>query len=659
QQQVSTHDSRRRHISEMHPNGLPYTNPRPLIRTSGADWDFQAHMELVQTMRDGIREHYFHFMEGRYDKMYMPIYLFLSGAGTGKSRNASEFHNTAMSSLSDDDTELRIRLQHAWAFHVTLENGTALQPSELDPVHAVGSRMLLQLVPGTELVDILRDYEAPHPLDVIRLVAKHYNQQLSDSTIILVVDGMQRLMSNYEAGLQADSVFYKTLTAIGDLTQYGAFILPCCTATVTRPVNECLKSSVRKRVFLPVAPLTTPQQEGRPIFDQNSALLRILESDCGGHGRALEILWDLIRSRDMQRCDVGELMVRLRTRLAEQYREAFPEQHVAKAIINAVLTHQRLSTRQIVPNISLYPDQLVEPGLIRFDKDPFNNYGYLHVPYIWLWVMAAGTGDNDLLSQWKFNDYSDLLAREDRTLPSGCSWENFEKINARFRSMKSQAMADGQFTSISQVHHGASLSNDIAFRNHPLDISVAHFQTSTKTTLLNRFYWPVICSRGFVSIRDHKNIVLNASSAPYGDAFLSLDSMPTVNEVHQYKFYTGDSIVNQELYNREREKAAGRDDFFLLITTQNAQRIELPPNSGIVDRSVWSDYFGPFAGRAYIYLDQGLPNINSADYVTLQLVNGIGDARATQILELRPFSSIDDAARRTGISRKILEGYMF
>jgi hypothetical protein len=113
--------------------------------------------------------------------------------------------------------------------------------------------MLHQLLPDCKLGNVINDYVAPLPLEVLQLVAKHKNQALEDATIIVVVDAMQRLMDSYEDGLRTSSPFYRTLTAIGDLAHQGAFLLPCCTATVSRPIDEGLKSSQRKRVYLPVA----------------------------------------------------------------------------------------------------------------------------------------------------------------------------------------------------------------------------------------------------------------------------------------------------------------------------------------------------------------------------------------------------------------------
>lgn len=109
--------------------------------------------------------------------------------------------------------------------------------------------MLLQLLPGKELKHIIDSYEASDPLMVLELLAKHKKQELKDATIIVVVNGMQNLMASYEDGLNADSWFYRTLTSIGNLAHKSAFLLPCCTATVSRPVEQVLRPSSRKCIY--------------------------------------------------------------------------------------------------------------------------------------------------------------------------------------------------------------------------------------------------------------------------------------------------------------------------------------------------------------------------------------------------------------------------
>ena len=109
--------------------------------------------------------------------------------------------------------------------------------------------------------------------------------------------------------------------------------------------------------------------------------------------------------------------------------------------------------------------------------------------------------------------------------------------------------------------------------------------------------WDVKCRNLIIDVRQFKHCIINAPVAPYGDAFLSLDQPGTEspNEVHQY--LRKDSVSQKE-YQEERKKSASENDFFILFTTAKC-KIQIPKMSGIVDRDAFTNYFGPFAGRAY------------------------------------------------------------
>jgi hypothetical protein len=80
-----------------------------------------------------IRGHYKPFLQGNLNKSDIPfIYLFLSGAGTGKSRNANEFYQMAISCLlSSKDKELLAGIKDVHMFHISFDNGTPLQPGKI------------------------------------------------------------------------------------------------------------------------------------------------------------------------------------------------------------------------------------------------------------------------------------------------------------------------------------------------------------------------------------------------------------------------------------------------------------------------------------------------------------------------------------------------
>ena len=90
---------------------------------------------------------------------------------------------------------------------------------------------------------LLRHTIPPHPMDVVKLIAKHYNRGLKSATVILIVDGMQHLMENKDDGLKSSSTFYKTPNSFADLVFSDTFMIPVCTSAIAGPIYGALRYS--------------------------------------------------------------------------------------------------------------------------------------------------------------------------------------------------------------------------------------------------------------------------------------------------------------------------------------------------------------------------------------------------------------------------------
>ena len=248
---------------------LEYKPPQPFFQTSGLSWSYQPGVNLYKTLKESLMESYKHYREGSTDKIYHPLYFFIAGVGAGKSRHATKFSKSVVECLSDDDAELKNKLNDAWVFHVSLENETSLREEETQaPFEAIGTRMLLQLLPHLRLKDLVQRFKPPDPLDILELIAKQHRCRLAETVVILVIDGLQTIFEN--------TYSRSTVMNIGDLTASGPFIIPCYTATSS---PEILSS--RPRLYLGVEPLESPDIDGSAVFG-NDPLTNILVRDCGG-----------------------------------------------------------------------------------------------------------------------------------------------------------------------------------------------------------------------------------------------------------------------------------------------------------------------------------------------------------------------------------------
>ncbi|CAB4423970.1 unnamed protein product [Rhizophagus irregularis] len=652
-------------ITEAFPQGLMYKKPKPLVASYGSNWEYQFDTQLVKILKKNTEDHYKHFKGESSDKMNCPTYFLFSGAGTGKSRNASEFHNMLIESLKNSNNlELKGMIQDAWVFNVSLENGTSFSRS-IEPfdILAIGIRMLWQVYNGDyDFNRFLFTYDPPTPLEVIQLLARGHHKEKEDMkkiAIILVIDGLQNFMLSNDDGLDKNSWFYQTLSKISDLgVSNDLFLIPYCTATITRPFDQAVQPSMRLRVHLPVASLKPPtilddNNSSIKVFQDNH-IMNLLVDDCGGHGRALEVLAELVKDKNIKDCNINQLMHDLRSSLELRYAGALNiSASDAQAIVRAILTRTRLDSRNVVPGTNRFPDYFVQPGLIRFEKIGTSVEGYLNAPYIWIWIMSqpSTSGGDPLLRDWQFCDYEGHAAKFDRRrIPGAQFWEHFEYFIVTFRCLKSKVLKEGEKTSISDIHAGARLrlKDNFNFTNHHLALEHAKHQEDTNSSHYAKNK-KILCEDSEVNVREGKHCIINGGSAPHGDSFLGLDQSRkdnvNPNEVHQTKKWKVAKIT-KKLYYDERKKSAGDKDFFILFTTSKTEDFDIPMNSGIVDESNWNDYFGPFSGRAYNYAIVGALDINNATTTELMTIYDLGEVTANNIITKRPFNSMEEERTR-------------
>ena len=594
--------------------GLPYSPPSPgsLVNSPGRQWDYQASPELTEVLHDEVKQHFDNYVRQYIDKTTIPLYLFLSGAGTGKSRNAAELDKTIYKCFDgtyfDENQQLVSQLQSPFVFHVSLETGTSLREEEGDPWKAIGARMLLQILQN----DVPRDkklsvnnitsmWHPPTPDEIIQLLSPAGSSALEKRTVILVVDGLHNISTVF-----GEYKMLEVLTNLGDLAHRG-FIIVCGTSTVSGPFDRLLAGSRRRRIPLLCSPLDPPRINDKPVFSMDNVVQQVLVSDCGGPGRAFEFLLKIFQMLpgDVS-CEVKHVIAQ---KLQILYSGVLPSENDSVAIIKAVLANKCLPRYAPIPGTQVTPDEVCQNGLIRFTSENTgsnNPVGYFKVPYIWLLILCLTYKGNRFFQEFQLLDYRDFRSKQDPTLPGGFSLADFEKLMVKVRKIKSHMFEDGQKVTLGELHQGAIMGKEtetIAFNNRHLNGDVAVHRIQTKTTRNNEHSWVIETSAGQVYIRLHKHIILNGTSAPDGDAVLSLDSTTPRTETHQYKHLRKGSFD----FNKEKNKAAGTNDIFALFCTSSIPRLRdnnryhIPPRSILVAKDNWDSYFGPYASRSYLF----------------------------------------------------------
>jgi hypothetical protein len=623
-------------------DGINYIPPHHLVATSGRNWVFQPHPDLYKTLATNVLEHYDAYNSNMIDKTYVPIYFYLGGAGTGKSRHASEFVFSVQEAIKFH-TNLAQRLKKSFVFHVSFENGTPLLEDEMSNLwNAVGVRMLQQLL--REPIDQVRSQYVAEPGAIFRLVAEKANVDLyKDFTGILVVDGVHKALARDDDGRNKNGPFYRLLTQIGSLSlmsrgsfeteegklRIAPFIMTCVTATFFGPIEHLLADSHRKRVFLPLNRLQAPtwKNDNSPVL-RDSPFIRLLVKDVGGHARAMELIADELAQYQIElEPNISDFATAIYGKLMDRYSEAVSLlRHYAFPIVQCILSRQQISLQDLIPGSKHRWEHVTASGLIWFEAvgPGYDTDGYLVAPYIWLWMLARLPPSQnalrlcEFLTRWKFNDYAELVHLETgEGLPGDTTWQSFEVFCCSFRILRSLGFEDGQEVPLDVLHSGCKLRDDrkTMVVNRHLDLAKAACQYETKSTDKEWSAEEVETKNKGTLNADAQlsHVILNGTSAPFGDFFFSI-KIPTqralngrgslgetVREVGQCKLVR--AKLSGGTYEAEREKSAGPDDIFVLYTqTRTPKDCALPDRSGLVDASCWDSYFGPFSGRAYLAL---------------------------------------------------------
>ncbi|CAG8472747.1 13632_t:CDS:1, partial [Gigaspora rosea] len=608
-----------------------------------------------------------YWKNGQIDKTYIPLYFLLSGAGTGKSRTANELPRLAKEYAEDiGDADLKKALEKPFVFNVSFENGTPLNlTEEKAPTQAIGLRMLHQLLGKTRTAwdTIIQQYMAS-PSDVLNLISMHHKISYKDMTVFLVVDGLQTALKNGEDSHSKSSFFNDCMTVLSGIARQsgGPFVIACCAATITSPVEEFLSFSHQKRIFLPTAHLTAPYKRELGVLTQvfpSYPIIEMLINDMGGHGQALETLHDvLIQYKDLDAVNFTDLANDVRTKLLDRYSEwIVAGSRVLIPVLRIILAHQVVDNTMPFPGTDgLRVDYVTQFGLIWFQRT-MGTQGFLTCAYVWLWIMAHTSGD-PILKNWRFTYYEEQQGISDVTVPPGAQyWQHLEHYIAQIRVLKSMVYGNGEEISMSQIHSGARINGDVKICNVPLILERAVKQTPTNSSALKDSM--VQCENGQINVFEGRHCIINCCSAPAGDSFCGVrfnSNNYCFTEIHQCKLVKSD--VNDDMFKMERQKAADKNDYLILFTTGRCTA-NLTWLSGVVDKDVWDVYFGPFSGRAFRYAINSPPAANRATFFELTGINGIGIIRANMIIQKRPYNNLDDCYQKTNIPKNLLRNLSF
>ncbi|KAI9994923.1 hypothetical protein PInf_011766 [Phytophthora infestans] len=620
-----------------------WKEPKSLVATTGANWDFQNSLDLGN-LASAIGRHYQAWRDGKTDKRSHPLFVCLDGPGTGKSRLLDEFPNVLQQRIFRDETQgdpaMKQLLQTAYNFKITFENGTTDNYGISDPRKMIGTRMLYQLQESDWTMFNANPVNQVFPAEVLTKLSAITETDSNRMCVILCVDSLQKLQ--HEPGSK-HSEFYTAFASLCDLVNASkCWLIVICAATIYQPVDEFLAASPQWREMLQTTSLKRPKINGRDVFDTfdygNGALTQLLVDDMGGHGRALEELFNVMLQNEGQAFEFIPVMHKVLAAIRQAYPAIVAQMQSMKQAFLAVISRRRVDGNSRFGSLTL--DQVISCGLIRLDGT------HLQCPFVLYMLLET----HDI--PWnKHATYAPAERLEDLK-----PWQLWEHFNCKFRVLKSQAFAQEEPVLWTDIHHGARFGDGCNRRviERQLTYALADKRMPTKT----KGFKEERCSCG----NDQGKCFLYqpADGSPSGDVFLCLEDATKgfFHEVHQCKCVEGN--LSLDVFEQERLKAAGPDDLFILYCTSLVTAdLCLLPNSAFVDATCWEAYYGPFAARAFFIKSVPLPCINTSSEVQLEFVEGVGPAYRARIAKKRPFTSLEDAFVKTKIPVKVLRRFKF
>ena len=591
-------------------SGLKYRDPSGLLRTRGADWDYVGIEDLQKQLRKPLTELCQNKGNGE-DKMLHPLFLVVAAPGQGKSRFLQEFHR-----LADDTGVINSSSygQRFLQFQLTLENGQKVDAFyDKSPQTILASRMLWQLLakadftrfgwaglPPSFTFEQLRAEVATEGIlvdEVIQALEKGEGLSGAKWSLSLALDGLHNLPGSEDMSSKS-TTFYQTMQAVCQLVNrdVGPLVVGVISATTRVGVASSLADSPQQRAFIRLPRVEVVQRNGTDVFNfSGNKILELVQSDMGGHGRALEQL-EAIGIQDPRSAE--NVVQRVRVELFRAYPSAIPTDFLP--VLKAALAGKWLNLDETVGGQN--PEKL---QLVQLEYSSSGKLRRLLLPYIWIHLAIV---DEPQLQDWALLDYRDINNKPD---PNGFDWETFL---VRFRALKSLVWNDGESVSLSDLHAGA-LINSAAFggrcvKNRPLQIVTAKGWTATNAQHfgLKKEQRGTIGPDGQTALAgedlqngNYSYIVRNAKSAPAADfaALLEDAGGKPFSECGQAK--QGQAIVDNQVIQDERAKSCDADDVLILFCTEekHIQQQDLPPMTGIVQPAQWREYFGPYVGRAW------------------------------------------------------------
>lgn len=200
--------------------------------------------------------------------------------------------------------------------------------------------------------------------------------------------------------------------------------------------------------------------DGQKIFRSRDPLVRLIVFDMDGHGRALEILWDVLSAQRetwkgleilangsvmkspawSDEVPLSKIVGDVLVQLSKRYSKMFVNIHDWLPLFQAILVGRKFSSPTALLGNNVPLDHYLSAGLIRWDPST------QRVTCAFVWLCFAANENQDICDLLQSAEAYQATQRDSSVNPvkfamaANC-WMHFDEFVARFQAMKSKVFA--------------------------------------------------------------------------------------------------------------------------------------------------------------------------------------------------------------------------
>ncbi|GBB94196.1 hypothetical protein RclHR1_02310002 [Rhizophagus clarus] len=687
-----------------------------LVTSVGKDFEFRGRDNTFKILWEGKND--LNGIKGRFEninnnnKNAHPIPVLAGGPGTGKSRFLDELERLTKEHVNKDEKSRKI-FENMTFLNVTYGNESP--PTSLDIQVGCEASLAFRILfeyfrpKGSSFGEFINNCKNSNNKDIDNLTLDRalniiyidfteqviQNSSVEKQKILILIVGIDEFNKLYEINENLTDL----VTCIGGIMckpPAGIFFAPVLSGTIKGPIDDYIKSSLCKRLRLPLPLLEnddTIEIFGKAIrneeYVRRNHRFRLCICDIGGHVKTLEYFYQFFIDRLEQlgngnphQVQVSEVIQSVKHKIIFSYNlkqyAIYLESTLAKAILGLPIRKNEKVNEQCNES---YED-LDHAGILKLIQCKKEHY-QIRIPYVLVCLLVKQSRSNDLVF------WNEMLIYEETMW-----WQSFEEFNARFWALRLHLFRLAGYSKITlkELLKGAEFSRGLP------DIEITLPETTIRLCRLNHRFpkkddapelWQLeqdedmnVTQNDFINV-EHldeqyiekyiNSVFINGPGAMF-DVF-SIHQLNNLNNINKTLFVVqqikktnpqakNPMIINNDRFNLEFNKVSeamkniSTDEWvFLFLTDASAKdlTIKCKNNSAFVGKEQFESFFGyTYSSRAQFACEPSEIHVSSAPIEILNKYLGL-DKKQCKILSVKrahnKICNLEEMREMMGIGR--------